>query len=158
MELKESIQAAFDAASQTYENGHLKGDQIKDHLTKAMSLVDTDAAMLMQGTKVTNKAFKIKAFPTERFKKLEEPAFQNVSDNAPVAETDVLGEGEDGSEGDEKPFDIEAFIAMSPKDAVEKYGIETIDQMIKNLAIEVADDAKPNQKAAALKTFLSKNK
>jgi hypothetical protein len=156
--LKDSLQLAFDEASSEYENGHLKGDQIKDFITKAMALVDTESAMLMQGTKTTTGTFKIKEFPLNKLGVITEPVFQNVSADAPVVETDSDTLGEDGDEDIRTPFDAVGFVSMSPKAALEMYGIETIEQLIINFKVEIKDGLNETQKTAALITALKKMK
>lgn len=151
--LKQAIQAAFDLAEKQYESGHLTGEQIKTHLSQAMSFVDTDAAMLMNGKQVSAGTFKIKSFPLDKLNTITEPVFQNVSVNAPRAETDVLGENDD-----KEPLNVDELVSMSPKKALEVYTIEAIDKLIKVFKVEIKDGLNDIQKTAALQSALKKRK
>ena len=151
MELKQAIQQAFDLAETQYPSGHLTGEQIKTHLSQAMSFIDTDAAMLMNGRKISVGTFKIKEFPTDKLNRLTEPNFQSVSVPAPVAETDILGENDD-----KKPFDVEAMLLMTPKRALHRYGIEKIKELIEVFKVQAKDSLTDTQKTALLMTELKK--
>lgn len=146
--VKTLIQGAFDAAEATYETGHLTGDQIKTFLASAMALVDTDAAMLMNGKQVSAGTFKLQAFPLDKLQRITEPDFMHVTVNAPVAVTE--------DEGDATPFDIEGFVSMSPKKALETLSIPVIEKMIDKLKVEVKEGLNDVQKTAALQAALKK--
>jgi hypothetical protein len=147
--MKELIQAAYNAAQEQYPTGHLKGDQIKTHLTNAMSLIDVESAQLMNGKTVSTGVFKLKAFPLKSLPQLEEPNFTDVS-----VEVAAPAEADDNR----LMFDAETFVSMSPAAALEKFGIETIGQMLSNLKVEVKDGMNDKQKTAALISFLKNKK
>lgn len=151
--LKQAIQTAFDLAEKQYESGHLTGEQIKTHLSQAMSFLDTDAAMLMNGKQVSAGTFKIKSFPLDKLNIITEPVFQNVSALAPLVETDILGE-----DGDKEPLNVDELVSMSPKKALEVYTIEAIDKLIKVFKVEIKDGLNDIQKTAALQSALKKKK
>jgi hypothetical protein len=147
------IQAAYDETDKVYEMGHLRGDQVRNHLKNAMTVVSPDAAQLMAGKQISRQTFKLKAFPTT---KITEPAEKKNTEPVPVVVTNeamgVLGETED-----ETPvFTQDDFIAMTPKEAIAKYGINLIDQMLKHLVIELKEGLNEAQRTAALQATFKK--
>ena len=147
------INAAFDAAHQSYPLGHLKGEQIKNHLRLAMVHVNPNAASVLAGKsfKSPKGEMKAKPFPVASLKTdVPEPNFTNAvsqSEDAQLAATE-----------DEKPVDIVAEIVnMKPSTAVERFGINAIDTMLEKFEI-IEVGVNENQRAAVLIQFLKKSK
>lgn len=143
--LENKIEAAFDAAHSEYPLGHLKGEQIKNHLRLAMAQINIDKAMLLAG-KINHHpkgAMKAKAFPAD----LLVPEVANFQQAANTDEVVQVAANDSDIVTD--------IVNMKPATAVERFGIETIDAMIATFQID-ADGMNANQKAAALIQFLKK--
>jgi len=154
--VESSINAAFDVAHQEYPLGHLKGEQIKNYLRLAMSLVNPEAAMVLAGKINTspNGPMKAKLFPIDKLQVVQEPPnFTSAAsqEDAQLAATETDQQNE--------LIDIVTnIVSMKPATAVSVFGIEAINAMISNLGVEITEGANDNQKAAALIQFLKQSK